>query len=130
MNRLGLEPLRVGSLTVEVLDTAEMVSVVLRGDSDAREAGPQLDAYLVQRVHPAALQAGLRDLRLDVTALEFLNSAGIKALVNWLLALKKQPPEQRYTIELRYDEAITWQGKGLKPLACVAPTYLRLMPLR
>lgn len=130
MNRLGLEPLRVGSLTVEILDSGESVAVVLRGDSDAREAGPSLDAYLVRQVHPAVLQAGLKDLDLDVTGLEFLNSAGIKALVNWLLVVKQQPTQQRYSILLRYDEGITWQGKGLKPLACVAPAFLRLSPLR
>lgn len=130
MNRLGLEPLRVGSLTVEVLDADETVAVVLRGDSDAREAGPSLDEYLVRRVHPAALKAGLSHLLLDVTSLEFLNSAGIKALVNWLLAVKQQPPATRYSIVLHYDEGITWQGKGLKPLACVAPAFLRLEPLR
>ena len=130
MNRLGLEPLRVGSLTVEVLDAGDSISVVLRGDSDAREAGPTLDTYLVRRVHPAVLQAGLKHLLLDVTGLEFLNSAGIKALVNWLLAVKQQAPAARYFIVLQYDEGITWQGKGLKPLACVAPSFLRLEPLR
>lgn len=129
MNRLGLSPLKVGSLTVEVVDAGDSVAVVLRGDADAREAGPELDAYLVRAVHPAALQVGLRELRLDVTGLEFLNSAGIKALVNWLLAVKQQPPAQRYVIVLDYDEGITWQGKGLKPLACVAPSFLRLRPL-
>ncbi|MCS6911610.1 MAG: hypothetical protein RMK29_09125 [Myxococcales bacterium] len=129
MNRLGLSPLKVGSLTVEVVDVGDSVAVVLRGDADAREAGPELDAYLVGAVHPAVLQAGLRELRLDVTGLEFLNSAGIKALVNWLLAIKQQPPAQRYVIVLDYDEGITWQGKGLKPLACVAPSFLRLHPL-
>lgn len=129
MNRLGLSPLRVGSLTVEVLDTQEGVSVVLRGDADAREAGPELDTFLVRRVHPAVLDAGLKELRLDVTGLEFLNSAGIKALVNWLLVVKQQPVPLRYAILLCYDEGITWQGKGLKPLACVAPTFLRLQPL-
>ncbi len=129
MNRLGLEPLRVGSLTVEVLDAGETVQVVLRGDSDAREAGPQLDHYLLRRVHPAVLAAGLRQVQLDVTGLEFLNSAGIKALVNWLLIIKQMLPASRYSIVLQYDEGITWQGKGLKPLACVAPAFLRLEPL-
>lgn len=128
MNRLGLEPLRVGSLTVEVLDAGEGVSIVLRGDSDAREAGPQLDAYLVKLVHPAVLLANLKQVQLDVTGLEFLNSAGIKALVNWLLVVKGAA--QRYVIVLLYDESITWQGKGLKPLSCVAPAFLRLEPLR
>lgn len=130
MNRLGLEPLRVGSLTVEVLDAGDSVSVVLRGDSDAREAGSSLNDYLTRRVHPAVLGAALRQIQLDVTGLEFLNSSGIKALVNWLLLVKQQPVELRYGIVLQYDEGITWQGKGLRPLASVAPTFLRLEPLR
>ena len=79
--------------------------------------------------HPAVLQAGLRQVQLDVTGLEFLNSAGIKALVNWLLIIKQLAPASRYFIVLQYDEGITWQGKGLKPLACVAPAFLRLEPL-
>jgi hypothetical protein len=84
----------------------------------------------VKRVHPAVMSAGLKLLQLDVTGLEFLNSAGIKALVNWLIAIKKQQPQDRYFIVLQYDEGITWQSKGLKPLACVAPSFLRLEPLR
>ena len=130
MHRLGLEPLHVGALTGEVLDSDNTVSVVLRGDSDARDAGTALDDFLVKRVHPAVLAAGLKLLQLDVTGLEFLNSAGIKALVNWLIAIKKQQPQDRYFIVLQYDEGITWQSKGLKPLACVAPSFLRLEPLR
>ena len=130
MNRLGLEPLHVGALTGEVLDSDDTVSVVLRGDSDARDAGTALDDFLVKRVHPAVMKAGLKLLQLDVTGLEFLNSAGIKALVNWLIAIKKQQPQDRYFIVLQYDEGITWQSKGLKPLACVAPSFLRLEPLR
>jgi hypothetical protein len=130
MNRLGLEPLHVGALTGEVLDADGTVSVILRGDSDAREASAALDEFLVRRVHPAVLRTGLKHLQLDVTGLEFLNSAGIKALVNWLLAIKQQQPQSRYFIVLQYDEGITWQSKGLKPLACVAPSFLRLEPLR
>lgn len=130
MNRLGLEPLHVGALTGEVLDSDDTVSVVLRGDSDARDAGTALDDFLVKRVHPAVMKAGLKLLQLDVTGLEFLNSAGIKALVNWLIAIKKQQQADRYFIVLQYDEGITWQSKGLKPLACVAPSFLRLEPLR
>lgn len=130
MNRLGLEPLHVGALTGEVLDSDQTVSVVLRGDSDARDAGTALDDFLVKRVHPAVMSAGLKLLQLDVTGLEFLNSAGIKALVNWLIAIKKLQPQDRYFIVLQYDEGITWQSKGLKPLACVAPSFLRLEPLR
>ena len=79
---------------------------------------------------PAVLGAALRQIQLDVTGLEFLNSSGIKALVNWLLLVKQQPVELRYGIVLQYDEGITWQGKGLRPLASVAPTFLRLEPLR
>ena len=133
MNQLGLEPLHVGALTGEVLDDDDKdgtVTVVLRGDSDARDAGAALDEFLVRRVHPAVLHKGLKKLQLDVTGLEFLNSAGIKALVNWLLAIKQQQPQSRYFIVLQYDEGITWQSKGLKPLACVAPSFLRLEPLR
>ena len=130
MNRLGLSPLRVGSLTVEVLDAGDAVSVVLRGDSDARDAGTALNEYLTQRVHPAVLAAQLRQIHVDVTGLEFLNSSGIKALVNWLLLLKKRPPDDRYALVVQYDEGITWQGKGLRPLCAVAPTFLRLEPLR
>lgn len=130
MNRLQLEPLHVGALTGEVLDSDDTVSVVLRGDSDARDAGAALDDFLVRRVHPAVVTSGLKLLQLDVTGLEFLNSAGIKALVNWLLAIKREPQQSRYFIVLQYDEGITWQSKGLKPLACVAPSFLRLEPLR
>ena len=71
MNRLGLEPLHVGALTGEVLDTDQTISVVLRGDSDARDAGTALDDFLVKRVHPAVMTAGLKLLQLDVTGLEW-----------------------------------------------------------
>ena len=130
MNRLSLEPLPVGALTAEVLDADNSVSIVLRGDSDARDAAAALDDFLVRRVHPAILKAALKLVQLDVTGLEFLNSAGIKALVNWLLAIKQQQPPSRYFIVVQYDEGITWQAKGPKPLTFVAQSFLRLEPLR
>lgn len=130
MNRLSLEPLHVGALIAEVLDTDNSVSIVLRGDSDARDAAAALDEFLVRRVHPAILKAALKLVQLDVTGLEFLNSAGIKALVNWLLAIKQQQQPSRYFVVVQYDEGITWQAKGLKPLTFVAQSFLRLEPLR
>ena len=130
MIRHKIEPLHVGALTGEVIEHDQTLSVVLRGDSDARDAGTALNEYLTQRVHPAVLAAQLRQIHVDVTGLEFLNSSGIKALVNWLLLLKKRPPDDRYALIVQYDEGITWQGKGLRPLCAVAPTFLRLEPLR
>ncbi|MEU2835257.1 hypothetical protein ABZ667_42855 [Streptomyces lavendulae] len=130
MNRLELEPLHVGSLTGEVCDSEDSVSVVLRGDADARETGAALNEFLVRKVHPAILRAGFKRIQLDVTGVEFLNSSGIKALTEWLLAIKRQQPQDRYFIVLRYDEGVAWQNKGLKPLSYVAPSFLRLEPLR
>ncbi|MFO0577855.1 MAG: STAS domain-containing protein [Polyangia bacterium] len=130
MIRHKIEPLHVGALTGEVIEHDQTLSVVLRGDSDAREASAVLDEFLVRRVHPAVLRSGYKSVVLDVTGLEFLNSSGIKALVNWLQAIKEQQPQSRYSVVIQYDQGITWQVKGLKPLTNLASGFLRLESLR
>ena len=63
---------------------------------------------------------------LDLVALSFLNSNGIKCLANYVRRHMAVPADQRYELTLRYTPAVTWQRATLKALATMARDAVRL----
>ena len=63
---------------------------------------------------------------LDLTALTFLNSNGIKCLANFVRRHMAQPADQRYRLVLRYSPEVTWQRATLKALATMARDAITL----
>ncbi len=62
-----------------------------------------------EELHGKLLEAGEKSIKIDIRQLGFLNSAGIKEIVNWILKLEKIPEIKKYKIIFVYDPEISWQ---------------------
>ena len=80
-------------------------------------------------VHSMALGEGLSEVKVDVTALAFLNSSGIKEFLSWILRRNRIPPEKKYKINFLFDPTVSWQPITLPRLRDLDPEGIVLTPV-
>jgi hypothetical protein len=86
-------------------------------------AKPGLDD-LLGRLHAELLSRHVRQVSVDVTKLEFMNSSCFKSFVSWIdEATKVEDPDQ-YRIEFLTNAAHHWQKRSLHALECFAPELI------
>jgi hypothetical protein len=102
-----------GRLTVKLegegnLDAIDAIKTVLTG------------------AHTEAQRLAVKEVVVDLTELEFLNSSGIKHFVSWLREASLLPPETSYSIRLISSPLVPWQRRSLNALQCFAPKLLTI----
>jgi hypothetical protein len=106
--------------TIERVDLPELGPVLrFTGILDEANPGTFLDPLLA-RIHEEAQAEGLGSLTADLSALAFMNSSGIKAMVKWVMSYRELPAEGRYRLTLRYAPQVTWQQASVKALGLLA----------
>jgi hypothetical protein len=108
--------------------------VSLRVDGDTVFVAGEIDqlsprdfmAGFLEIVHNMALGEGLPEVKVDVTALGFLNSSGIKEFLSWILRRNRIPPEKKYKINFLFDPAVAWQPITLPRLRDLDPEGILL----
>lgn len=120
MNRLNLAPVQNGATTIAFGDGPEgELLLTFKGNIDHADPGEFLDPAFDQ-VHEQVLAAGIPAVVADFTALQFCNSSGIKALINWVMKQMEMAPEHRYPVKFIYSKKVTWQQTSLKAITFLA----------
>jgi hypothetical protein len=99
--------------------------VKFRGTISAGDPAPVLNRF-VDRVNDALSSAACDRVRVDLTALEFVNSCGFKSFIYWVEQMKKLPVERQYAFEFVLDPTRRWQKTNVQVLTCFAPSAIRL----
>ena len=115
------------SLTAEgVTVTARLEGGVLQlamsGTVEARDPGALFDPYWTA-IDETLRRDGVKQVELDISHLDFMNSSGILTLVRWMMKVKLQPA---YEILIRHDRELTWQKANVPVLAKFAPAVVRV----
>ena len=112
MNKLNIEPLELERVTLSVTDTDEGICVTLSGIIDMREPSLEVLPYLL-KVHDETLKNNIKKVTADFSNLTFMNSSGIKSVINWIMKLGDITEEKRYTMIIKHNPEITWQGSTI-----------------
>jgi hypothetical protein len=72
----------------------------------------------VDAVHAYAIDAGAKELRVDLTALEFCNSSGFKSFIHWIERIQQLPESKRYKLRFLSTKDRRWQRASLLALSC------------
>jgi hypothetical protein len=99
---------------------ADGQTVFVAGEIDQLSPRDFMAGFL-EIVHNMALGEGLAEVKVDVTALGFLNSSGIKEFLSWILRRNRIPPDKKYKINFLFDPAIAWQPITLPRLRDLDP---------
>ncbi len=104
---------------------AEGNLVTLRGDID--QPSPKVFlAPFFDKIHADAEAEQLREVKVDVLGVRFLNSAAVKEIIGWLLRRNRLPPEKKYAVEFIYDSSILWQRVTMPTLSQLDPDFVVL----
>jgi hypothetical protein len=104
---------------------AEGNLVTIRGEID-QSSPKEFLAPFFDQIHSAVDTEGLREIKVDIRGLAFLNSAAVKELISWVLRRNRLAPEKKYTLDFIYDTSILWQRVTMPTLSQLDPDFVLL----
>jgi hypothetical protein len=96
------------------------ISGTIATKDPSRDVGECLQAF-----HRAALADGLKELKVDVTGLTFVNSSAIRLFVDWATWVKSTA-EPRYRLRFVTSRKATWQKTSFPALLSLARDVLTI----
>jgi anti-anti-sigma factor len=100
------------SLTAEGAAEGDLVKVRLRGSAELGSK-PTLDGFLADVF---AASPGHREVVVDMTELEYMNSSSLKSLLSWIVRVRDLPEPREYKIRLLSNPELHWQQRSLHSL--------------
>jgi hypothetical protein len=101
------------------------LKVVFRGTVSTVNPAEVLNPF-VDAVHGHLAGAGVKEVRVDFTELEFCNSSGFKAFIHWIQRIQAMPEASRYKLRFVSSPARKWQRTSLLALSCYAPSLVEI----
>ncbi len=112
----------VGTLEISGIAHGPMLTLSLRGMAELRDAQPLRDEFL--HWHKSAVEAHAREVRVDVRAVDFMNSTALSAFVGWIAEVQKLASDRRYCIHFEATQKRRWQRSSLHAIASFAPEHV------
>ena len=120
-----LEKVPVGSFVAEAIPDGLDIHVRLAGTADLT-VKQQLDRVL-RDVHVQMLETHGAQVSVDVSAVEFMNSACLKAFVTWVSSVHAME-EGRYQITFLFRPDVWWQRRSLRPIVAIGDGVASISP--
>ena len=77
----------------------------------------------LNEVHASIVDNNIKDITVDITDLRFLNSAGIRELVDWVMKLNSLEDDKKYKIKFLCSSEHKWQESSMSTLIYLNPDY-------
>ena len=111
-------PLKSDALSANANLRIRQLELTLHGTADMRATEPLRE--WMAAVHQHALENRVKEVCVDFSALEFMNSSCFKTFVSWVVGLGKLSDETRYRITFKPDHASHWQRRSLQSLVALS----------
>ncbi len=96
---------------------AQGVRVHFKGTISTPNPATVLNPF-VDAVHTHALETAAKEVRVDLTQLEFCNSSGFKSFIHWIERIQQAPEAKRYRLRFVSTKERKWQRTSLLALSC------------
>jgi hypothetical protein len=120
LSKIGVSDIAHERITCTVAEEGDGAKLTFSGSIDMEDPSIILDPFFEQ-IHKGAVSSKIPQVTLDVKALEFLNSSGIKAFAKWIMKLQTVPEGDRYKILILQNKDISWQTTSLPTLTFLIP---------
>jgi len=123
MNTFNIEPQHFENADASIENDKDGLCLILSGDIDMRDTSIEFLPYLL-KVHNTLVQNKIRKIRLNLVELTFMNSNGIKSMINWIMKLTELPENIQYRIHISANTDIAWQDSTLPVLRKLFPDFI------
>lgn len=120
MNKINLEPLVLEKVKIFLNNEEQTLSLILTGAVDMRNPTSDILPYLI-KVHDEVVKNKIKRINVDIKDLIYMNSSGIKILINWIMKINDEPRENYYCINFISNSDIAWQESTLPVLHKLFP---------
>jgi hypothetical protein len=120
---------RLGEFSAEnaVFSFTDARTLRIKGVISMRSPSTVFLPYLEQ-VHSAAVSDKIRELRVDVTELTFMNSSSIRLFVDWIEWVRAGKEGARYVLHFVTNPELTWQEMTFSVLKTFGGEHVLLTP--
>jgi anti-anti-sigma factor len=118
----SIRPVSTETLTAEGAAAGELVEVRLRGSAELGSKAT-LDEFLSDVF---AASHGRRQVVVDITALEYMNSSSLKSLLTWIVKVRDLPEHERHKIRFLSNPELHWQQRSLHSLVSMCGDVLEV----
>ena len=118
---MGLEVREVNEKGVTLKVDNDIVYFI--GNIDSRQPGELMSQFFVE-VPSQLVSKSFKEVNVDITQLQFLNSSGIKELAKWIMTLNSTPEDKKYKIGFICDKNLVWQDTSISTLTLLNPDYI------
>jgi len=123
MADVSIEPLELERVKISVQAHEDGIKVLLSGMIDMRDPSAEILPYLLE-IHKGVIKNKIKKVWADFSDLTFMNSSGIKAIIQWLMKLKDLTGDDRYEIIILQNLDITWQASSLQVMQQLFKDFL------
>jgi hypothetical protein len=103
--------------SAQMVPDANGIRIVIQGTISTLNPALVLNPF-VDAVHAHVIEAGAKEVRVDLTSLEFCNSSGFKSFIHWIERIQVAPEGKRYQLRFVSTNERRWQRASLLALSC------------
>jgi hypothetical protein len=118
MAEIKVAPVSEGGVDLKV----EGTKVIIAGCINHPKPGIFMEPFL-NKVHSSIIDNNIKTIDVDITDLRFLNSAGIRELVDWVMKLNALEDPKKYKIKFLCSSEHKWQESSMSTLIYLNPDY-------
>lgn len=78
-------------------------------------------------LHQYVLEHEIKRVDVNITKLKFLNSAGIKVLIDWIILITELPEDEKYQLFFICDSKSFWQETSINTLAIIDSNIVKCL---
>ena len=110
-------------MNVEAKDTTNGIEIFFNGIIDEVNPGVYL-IPMFDEIHNKVVSNKVKIVELNLKGLDFLNSSGIRALIQWISKTTKIQESERYNVIVKINKDILWQDSLASMLKSFDNQYL------
>lgn len=76
------------------------------------------------------ISANINEVYFNVSKLDFINSSGIKVILQYIMSIIRRPEKQQYNIIIKYNEGVESQKTRFNSILFLAPKIIRFVPVK
>jgi hypothetical protein len=100
-------------------------TLYVSGQIDCQDPSSILKPYF-NKLHNHIIKNKISVFNIDVTELYFINSAGIKEIVDWILKIESLPINQKYKLLFLSNTQYVWQEASFSSLKFLSPNIVNI----